>query len=111
MVLPVPGGPCSSTDAAAPPSTRRRSGAPGRSRCACPTTSSSDRGRIRTASGAVAAGAASAGGSGSCRSNRPSVLIAVQPATAGPRLSYGRSSSAASAGVVTAGFSRFRSVA
>src|SRR5690625_3272521 len=33
-------------------STRRRSGAPGLSRCSCPTTSSSEAGRIRTASGA-----------------------------------------------------------
>src|SRR5690625_7011741 len=33
-------------------STSRRSGAPGLSRCSCPTTSSSEVGRIRTASGA-----------------------------------------------------------
>ena len=40
---------------AAAPSTSRRSGAPGASRCCWPTTSSSVRGRIRTASGASAA--------------------------------------------------------
>lgn len=57
VVLPVPGGPYSSTDAGAAPSTSRRSGAPSRSRCCWPTTSSSVRGRIRTASGELAGSA------------------------------------------------------
>src|SRR5450756_1675824 len=59
VVLPVPGGPHSTTDdgAAGPGSpltgaSNRRNGDPGSSRCRCPTTSSSVRGRIRTASGA-----------------------------------------------------------
>src|SRR5205085_4011117 len=42
------------TDATPEPSTRRRSGDPGASRWPWPTTSSSDAGRIRTASGAPA---------------------------------------------------------
>ena len=53
VVLPVPGGPCSTTEAGAAPSTRRRSGAPGPSRWSWPTTSSRLAGRIRTASGAA----------------------------------------------------------
>src|SRR5271166_1064655 len=52
VVLPVPGGPYRMTDAAPEPSTSRRSGDPGCSKWDCPTTSSSDAGRIRTASGA-----------------------------------------------------------
>ena len=52
VVLPVPGGPQSSNDIGWSPSTRRRSGDPGASRCCCPTSSSRSRGRIRTASGA-----------------------------------------------------------
>ncbi len=41
-------------DATPEPSTRRRSGDPGASKWSCPTTSSSEAGRIRTASGAPA---------------------------------------------------------
>ncbi len=51
MVLPVPGGPHSSSDIGWSPSISRRSGEPGASRCCCPTSSSRVRGRIRTASG------------------------------------------------------------
>src|SRR6516165_9879207 len=54
VVLPLPGGPYRMTDATPAPSTRRRSGDPGASKWPCPTTSSSDAGRIRTASGAPA---------------------------------------------------------
>ncbi len=52
VVLPLPGGPYRMADATPEPSTSRRSGDPGASRWSCPTTSSSDAGRIRTASGA-----------------------------------------------------------
>ena len=92
VVLPVPGGPCSTTDAGAAPSTRRRSGAPGASRWSWPTTSSRLAGRIRTASGVpsplVGAGRSSTtprvtgrsgsgpvtGASGTSTSNSPSSL-------------------------------------
>ena len=59
VVLPVPGGPHSSTDVSParlpvpPPATIRRSGDPDASRWSWPTTSSRLRGRIRTASGAA----------------------------------------------------------
>ena len=53
--MPVPGGPQMIADsgpaAPAEPSISRRSGLPGRSTSPCPRTSSSDRGRIRAASG------------------------------------------------------------
>ena len=60
VVLPDPGGPHSTTEdqaapvapSARPPATRRRSGEPGARASARPTTSSSDRGRMRAASGA-----------------------------------------------------------
>ena len=58
VVLPVPGGPQRTALSGASPSTSRRIGAPGPSRCCCPTTSSSVRGRIRTASGATRSSAA-----------------------------------------------------
>ena len=73
VVFPVPGGPCSSTDAAAPPSTSRRSGAPGAQQVGLPDDlverarahpHGQRRGRRRPS--------VSAGGSGSSRSNRPS---------------------------------------
>src|SRR4051795_4350876 len=54
VVFPVPGGPYRMTEAAPDPSTIRRSGEFGCSRCSCPTTSSSVAGRIRTARGADA---------------------------------------------------------
>ena len=57
VVFPVPGGPYKMTDAAPEPSTSRRSGEPGLSRCCWPTTSSRVAGRIRTASGLEADGA------------------------------------------------------
>ena len=53
VVFPVPGGPQSSSDIGWSPSTSRRNGEPGASRCCCPTSSSRLRGRIRTASGAA----------------------------------------------------------
>ena len=52
VVLPVPGGPHSSTEDSRSCSTSRRSGRPGPSSCGCPTTSSIVRGRSRAASGA-----------------------------------------------------------
>jgi hypothetical protein len=51
VVLPLPGGPHRMIDGSRPPSTSRRSGAPGPSRPAWPTTSSRAPGRIRSASG------------------------------------------------------------
>ena len=52
VVLPVPGGPQSTTDESRSDSMSTRSDLPGPSRCCWPTTSSSDRGRSRAASGA-----------------------------------------------------------
>jgi len=49
VVLPVPGGPNRINDIGASPSTSRRSGEPGPSRCRWPINSPSVRGRIRTA--------------------------------------------------------------
>ena len=54
VVLPVPGGPHSTTDSDRSPSISWRSGEPGARSCCCPTSSSRVRGRIRTASGALA---------------------------------------------------------
>ncbi len=54
VVLPVPGGPHSSSDMDWSPSTSWRSGDPGARSCSWPTSSSSVRGRMRTASGAAA---------------------------------------------------------
>src|SRR4051794_2070198 len=56
VVLPEPGGPHRITDSGAWPETSCRSGAPGASRWSWPTSSSTVRGRIRTASGASPAG-------------------------------------------------------
>jgi hypothetical protein len=82
VVLPVPGGPHSSRVSGWSASMTWRSGDPAASRCSWPTSSSSVRGRIRTASGAdewslparlpPPPGAAGAGWSG--RSNSPSSL-------------------------------------
>ena len=52
VVLPVPGGPHSTTDDSRSDSISVRSGRPGPTECSWPTTSSSDRGRSRAASGA-----------------------------------------------------------
>lgn len=54
VVLPVPGGPHNTTETAelCGPLTSDRSGDPSANAASCPTTSSIDRGRIRTASGA-----------------------------------------------------------
>src|SRR4051812_9269521 len=83
VVLPVPGGPQRISDIGASPSTSRRSGVPGPSRCRWPTTSSRVPGRIRTASGAVAATACSA-----AASNRVTRRRYIRPppstATVGP---------------------------
>ena len=54
LVLPVPGDPHSTTDHISSRSSASRSGAPGPTRSACPLKSSSDRGRIRAASGIAA---------------------------------------------------------
>src|SRR5690606_20836589 len=51
VVLPTPGGPHSTIDGRFPESSRLRSGAPGASRWSWPATSSSERGRMRSASG------------------------------------------------------------
>ena len=74
VVLPVPGGPYRISDIGASPSTRRRSGEPGPSRCCWPTTSSRVRGRIRAASGAFAA-TARRRASGSIRPSDGSVML------------------------------------
>ena len=52
VVLPVPGGPHSTTDESRSASMSTRSGRPGPRSCSWPTTSSRDRGRRRAASGA-----------------------------------------------------------
>ncbi len=74
VVLPLPGGPYRMVEAPPEPSTRRRNGDPGASKWPWPTTSSSDAGRIRTASGAPAdtprSSLVACGPPG--RSNRPS---------------------------------------
>ena len=57
VVFPVPGGPHSSSDMDWSPSTSCRSGEPGARSCSWPTSSSSVRGRMRTASGAAACAA------------------------------------------------------
>ena len=54
VVFPVPGGPHSSSDIGWSPSISWRSGEPGARSCSWPTSSSSVRGRIRTARGADA---------------------------------------------------------
>ncbi len=96
VVLPVPGGPqitAESGPAVPPePSTSRRSGLPGRSTSACPRTSSSERGRIRTASGGrvlspVAAGPAATRSSRAWANRSVASLIGVQPSEAGRRSS------------------------
>src|SRR5688572_22605099 len=58
VVLPEPGGPHRITDIGLVPVTSWRSGAPGASRWSCPTSSSIEAGRIRTASGASGDGGA-----------------------------------------------------
>ena len=55
VVLPVPGGPHRTIEDRRSDSIRARSGAPGPSRCRCPTISSRRRGRIRAANGAFCA--------------------------------------------------------
>ena len=78
VVLPVPGGPHSSSVSGWSPSMTCRNGDPAASRCSWPTSSSSVRGRIRTASGADAWSLPSrlpppgAGTGASGRSNSPS---------------------------------------
>ena len=59
VVLPVPGGPHSTSDIGASFSMSLRNGVPAAVRCRCPITSSSVLGRIRTASGAASAAARS----------------------------------------------------
>src|SRR5207245_784210 len=54
VVLPVPGGPHRISDGSSPSASARSSILPSPSRCVCPTNSASDRGRIRSASGAFA---------------------------------------------------------
>jgi hypothetical protein len=87
VVLPVPGGPYSISDAGAAPSTSRRSGAPGPSRWSWPTTSSRVAGRMRTASGAFALtrsfapGWCSFGGLSNSSRSSPSSTSATLPVT------------------------------
>src|SRR6185437_13941627 len=57
VVLPVPGGPQRIREWSCPDSMARRSGLPGPRTCCWPTTSSRDRGRIRSASGRDGSGA------------------------------------------------------
>ena len=75
VVLPVPGGPQSTTDDSRSASISTRSGRPGPSRCCWPNTSSSERGRRRAASGA--------------RRSRRSVTAALKRSSATARC-YGR---------------------
>ena len=98
VVLPVPGGPWSSTDAGAAPSTRRRSGAPGVSRWSCPTTSSMVAGRIRTARGGRPASPWGAG-----RSSTTPRVTGRRSSSAGRRVGAGgaTSNSAPSASSLT----------
>src|SRR5690606_39508580 len=56
VLLPLPAGPHRMTDGGLGPLTSCRRGAPGASRCSCPTSSASSVGRSRTGSGASAAG-------------------------------------------------------
>ena len=63
VVLPVPGGPHSTSDIGASLSMSWRSGVPGPIRCRWPMTSSRVRGRIRTASGAACPAARSSASS------------------------------------------------
>src|SRR6266542_1631160 len=65
VVLPLPGGPHSSSEPSWPRSTERRRGPRSPTRCSCPTNSSSVRGRIRAARGCRPAGGA----------NRPGALV------------------------------------
>ena len=59
VVFPVPGGPEKMTDGNRSASIARRRSLPGARMCSCPTNSSSERGRIRLASGAAASAATS----------------------------------------------------
>ena len=83
VVLPVPGGPQSTTDESRSASMSTRSGRPGPRRCCWPNTSSSERGRRRAASGDL-------------RSRR-SVTAAVNRSSATARCYGHRSNSALSA--------------
>src|SRR5690606_10996550 len=83
VVLPVPGGPHSTSDIGASRSTSCRIGVPGPSRWAWPTTSSSARGRIRTASGCPALGTAWGGSAGAAESGAQDAAPAAAPASAG----------------------------
>src|SRR6185503_186516 len=56
VVLPVPGGPQSSSDVRWPRETDLRSGPASPTRCCCPTNSSNVRGRMRAASGCRSGG-------------------------------------------------------
>ena len=75
VVLPVPGGPHSSSDIGASLSMSLRNGVPAAVRCRWPTTSSSVRGRIRTASGAAFSAARSSASSN--KLSTPSSLLRV----------------------------------
>ena len=59
VVLPLPGGPQKIIEGTTSRSSARRSARPGPSRCSCPTTSSSVRGRMRSARGRACSGNAS----------------------------------------------------
>ena len=60
LVLPVPGGPWKIADTSRSASMARRNSFPGASRCSWPMYSSTVRGRIRVASGALMGAAADA---------------------------------------------------
>ena len=79
VVLPVPGGPYRITEPSRSSSIVRRSGAPGPSRCSWPATSSSVRGRRRSASGAPEARARPA--ASAKRSSTPPMLPACRRPT------------------------------
>ena len=81
VVFPVPGGPHKMVDDSRSASISARSGAPGPTRCDCPTMSSKALGRIRAANGAC-----SASRSASACSNRSSPSLAPETLRAGTLL-------------------------
>ena len=79
VVLPVPGGPQSTSEGREPDSSSERSGAPGATRWRCPTTSSSVRGRIRSASGAPPRARSCGAASGNSSSESPPAMPCSLP--------------------------------
>ena len=80
VVLPTPGGPQKIIEPGSSRSIWTRNGLPGPTRCSWPLSSSSVRGRIRSARGAVRGGPFAPSGSPSKRLIADSFLAFVQPA-------------------------------